>query len=90
MLDEVQWNVQRSQKLHLDWMGQRWPTSVMDKEREDLIKQLSARVAMILEDVSAACLETNLNQTTISALQQSLRDGLSLLEAMQTLLRSPQ
>jgi hypothetical protein len=62
----------------------------MDKDHEDLIKQLGARVAMILEDVSAACLETNLDQTTVSALQQSLHDALSLLEALQALLRSPQ
>lgn len=57
MLCEVQWNVERRQKLHLDWMGFTRPVGSMDEKTLDEINQRFAAIAMQMEDMLSELLE---------------------------------
>lgn len=57
MIGEVQWNVQRGQKLHLDWCGPTRSTGCMDDATLDQVRERFAAIAMLMEDMSASLLE---------------------------------
>jgi hypothetical protein len=72
MMGEVQWNVQRGQKLHLDCRDQTRATGCMDDETRDQVQERFATIAMLMEDVSARLL-------SISGNAQDANTALSLL-----------
>jgi hypothetical protein len=61
MIGEVQWNVKRAQKLHLDWRDPARATGCMDNEILDQVQERFAAIAMLIEDVSARLLATSGN-----------------------------
>jgi hypothetical protein len=58
----------------------------MDKDLDDLVENLAARIAMKLEDASTACIRSPLNISQIAGIERSFNEAAALLDAIQVLL----
>jgi hypothetical protein len=79
MVREVQWNVQRSKKLHLDWFEPDWPVGCMDEKALDEVNQGFAAIAMQMEDLLPELLRPADTPQTATATLELLEQLLSII-----------
>lgn len=88
MLGEVQWNVQRSRKLHLDWCGPTGATGRMDEEITDQVRERFAAIPMLMEDMSASLLEPITSRQEMVGRYGELELALSKLKCQTEIVRN--
>lgn len=88
MTYEVQWNVQRGQKLHLDWGALVRATRRMDDETLDQVQERFAAIAMLMEDMSASLLEPITSREDMVVRYGELELALSKLKCQTEIVRN--